>query len=59
MRQDVVFQVPDGDDQLALNYAATHEEWPMHQSIGAVNGKAILVLSKGAIKSDVDSTRER
>jgi hypothetical protein len=46
MREEIMFMEVDASMPAALDYAAYHSAWPRSDSIGVVDGMAVLVLSK-------------
>ena len=46
MRDDVTFVQADHTTPNALKYAAKHSPWPHPESVGVVDGKGVVVLSK-------------
>ena len=52
MREDVIFVKADSSMPAALDYAAHHASWPRPDSVGMVDGMAVLVLSRPTISHE-------
>lgn len=48
MRDEAKFVAADSTMPKVMEFAATHPAWPNPGSVGVVDGKAVVVLSKGA-----------
>lgn len=46
MREEITFMPEDETTPTALEYAAKHSQWPHPDSVGVVDGVAVVVLSK-------------
>jgi hypothetical protein len=58
MRQDINFLPAEFGDNSIAEYAASHKEWPAQASVGIVDGKAVVVLSKDRLGANAGRSKE-